>query len=155
MHMTRAAFLVGVGAYGGVGIVRYPAGAAEFTYKLGLNFPLGYPPGARSAEAAEKIMRDSGGRLEIKVFPAGQLGGNLELISQLRLGALELTLPSNIDLSTVVPVVGMTTLPFLVTNQKEGLAMLDTPVGAYVRSALSKGGMAPVSGFWGGGFLEV
>src|ERR1700730_8516169 len=100
MQATRARF-VGTGtAFMTAGIIRYPAGAAEFAYKLALNSALTYPPNARTAEACEKISKESGGRLEIKVFPAGQLGGNMDLLSQLRMGAVEMLNPPNVDVST-------------------------------------------------------
>src|ERR1700676_2725818 len=104
MHATRAKFLAAAGAYATVGIVRYPAGAAEFSYKLASVNPLTYAVGARSVEASEKILRDSGGRLEVKVSGPGQLGGTLELLSQLRLSAIELSIPPDGALSTIVPV---------------------------------------------------
>ena len=135
--------------------LRYPAGAAEFSYKVGLNFPVTLTWAAHAAEAADKITRESGGRLEIKVFPSGQLGSGPQLISQVRLGAIEFTFPNDFDLSAVVQVAGITGLPFIVSDRKRALSLLEGPFGSYIHAAIEKVGIFQFSHSWDGGFLEI
>lgn len=43
---------------------------AEFTLKYGNNLPVTHPMNVRATEMAAKILADSKGRVDLKVFPA-------------------------------------------------------------------------------------
>src|SRR5579871_2531598 len=91
MKLSRTAFVsAGAAAYATTGILRFPAGAAEFTWKWGSDWVAAHPMSVRSVEAAAKILAESGGRLEIRYFPANQLGSSVALATQVRAGAIEL-----------------------------------------------------------------
>lgn len=45
------------------------ARAAEFSYKYGNNLPLSHPLNIRAQEAADRIAKETNGRVEIKIFP--------------------------------------------------------------------------------------
>ncbi len=64
--------------------------AAEFDFKLGVNTPETHPLSIRPAEAAREIGSRSSGRLDVTVFPNNLLGGDPEMLSQLRAGGIEL-----------------------------------------------------------------
>jgi len=64
------------------------AKAAEFSFKYGNNLPLTHPLNIRSAEFAERIAQESGGKIEIKIFPNNQLGGDTDMLAQVRNGGL-------------------------------------------------------------------
>jgi hypothetical protein len=64
--------------------------AAEFEFKLGVNTPDTHPLTLRLIEAAHAIGTQSSGRLNVTVFPNTQLGGDPEMLSQLRAGGIEL-----------------------------------------------------------------
>ncbi|WP_171523782.1 TRAP transporter substrate-binding protein, partial [Acinetobacter baumannii] len=78
--------------------------AAEFSYKYASNVPLDHPLNVRAKQAADRIRTDSGGRLDIQIFPNNQLGSDPDMLSQLRSGALEFFTLSGLILSTLVPV---------------------------------------------------
>ena len=50
--------------------------------------------------------RQSGGRLEMNLFPANQLGSDTDLISQVRNGGVEFLNIATSILNTLVPAVG-------------------------------------------------
>src|SRR5438874_1717076 len=52
------------------------AHAADFSLKYGHNLPVTHPLNIRAQEAADRIARESKGRVEIKIFPNNQLGGD-------------------------------------------------------------------------------
>ena len=68
-RITRRSF-VGAGA-AAIGVATLPrrARAAEFTYKYANNTPVDHPMNVRAREAAARIKEESGGRLEIQIFP--------------------------------------------------------------------------------------
>jgi TRAP-type C4-dicarboxylate transport system substrate-binding protein len=58
--------------------------AADFSYKFATNVPLTHPLNIRLQQAFDRIKRDSNGALEIALFPNSQLGGDTDVLSQLR-----------------------------------------------------------------------
>ncbi len=85
--ITRRGLLAAASALPLVAIRTGPARAAEFTYKLGTNQAAAHPLSARTIAAAARIKEATGGRLEINVFPASQLGADTDVLSQIRAGA--------------------------------------------------------------------
>src|SRR4029450_3111949 len=77
--------------------------AAEYTYKYANNLPATHPMNVRAHEAAERIKTETGGKFELKVFPNNQLGGDTDVLNQLRSGAVEFFTLSTLILSTVIP----------------------------------------------------
>lgn len=69
------------------------ARAAEFSYKYGNNLPLSHPLNIRAQEAADRIAKETNGRVEIKIFPNNQLGGDTDMLAQVRSGGIEFFTP--------------------------------------------------------------
>src|ERR1700733_366787 len=89
-----------------------PARAADFVFKLGHDQPVDHPQNIRAMEAAANITRESGGRLTVHVFPNSQLGGDTQMLAQIRSGALELVQMGTNILANVVPAAALAALPF-------------------------------------------
>lgn len=90
-----------------------PGISAEFTMKCGT-------PGAPTDSittmarwAVEEVKKRTGGRIEGRVFPASQLGNNIQMIEQLQLGTLECTAGAVAFLSGAYPPVTIFDLPFV------------------------------------------
>ena len=77
MKMTRRGVLATASAGLATTILGKKArAAAEFDFKLGVNTPESHPLTIRLVEAAKAAGAQSGGRLNITVFPNSQLGGD-------------------------------------------------------------------------------
>lgn len=156
MKLSRKLFLTSAAStYATIGILRFPAGAAEFTYKLGCNTPLTHPQTLRVTEAANKIKQDSGGRLEIKVFPNSVLGGDTQMLQQVRSGALEIQQVVTSVLANVVPAAGLDSLDFVFANFNDAWAATDGPLGDYIRKSVSEAGLYPLQRTWDDGFKQI
>ena len=94
MSLSRRALLKAGAAGALVGGVCAPfvarAQSAEFSYKYANNLPVTHPMNVRANEMAEAIKQQTNGRVEIKIFPSSQLGGDTDMLSQLRSGGVEL-----------------------------------------------------------------
>src|ERR1700733_2669276 len=66
------------------------AKAAEFELKWGCFAPPDHPLSVNAVQAAERISQESNGRIAISYFPSSQLGGDTDMLAQLRSGALDL-----------------------------------------------------------------
>jgi TRAP-type C4-dicarboxylate transport system substrate-binding protein len=91
--------------------------------------------------AAERIRSDSGGRMEVQIFPNNQLGGGTDMLSQLRTGVIQLLNLSGVILSNVVPVASANGINFGFKEYDNVWAAMDGALGAHVRGAIEKAGL--------------
>ena len=117
------------------------AQAAPTRMKFGSQFPAAHPAASRMVEACEEIKKETGGNIDITVFPNTQLGGEAEMLSQLRSGALEFMTTSGAVMQTLVPVAGINAVPFAFKDYAEVWAAMDGDLGAHVRSAVEPRGI--------------
>ena len=135
--------------------LRFSASAAEFTYKLATPTPPTAPVTLRALDAATRINRDSGGRIEIQVYPNQELGGDLELLTQVRLGAVEFYTTGNTNLASLVPAAGLDSLPFIFSSYDDAWRASDGAMGKYVRAEILKTGLFPFEKTWDAGFRQI
>src|SRR5438067_1550657 len=107
----RTLMLVGAGLPACAVVTQHPS-AAEFRYKLATGQDPTHPVNIRAQEAINRIREATDGRLEIRLFPANQLGSDTDLLSQVRSGGVELFNLSSSILATLVPVTGIVNTGF-------------------------------------------
>src|SRR6266404_4561614 len=92
----------------------------------------------RAQEALDRIREATGGRLDIKLFPANQLGSDTDLLAQVRNGSVEFfNLPTSI-MATFVSVAGMLNTGFAFKDYDTVWKAMDGDLGAYVRGQITK-----------------
>lgn len=96
------------------------------------------------AKAAKEI---SNGQVEIEVFPNGQLGGELEMVSQIRLGTLDIAMSGSGIVAAIEPMFSVTELPFIWKNRDTVWATLNGPIGTKMLASLEPKGIKGLS--WG------
>jgi tripartite ATP-independent transporter DctP family solute receptor len=129
--------------------------AAEFDFKLGVNTPESHPLTIRLNEAAKAIGTQSGGRLNVTVFSNSQLGGDPEMLSQVRSGGIELLAVPSLTLSILVPMSGLPSVGFALGSYDQVWAAMDGGVGDVVREAIGKAGIVPMKKVWDNGFRQI
>src|ERR1700754_1958277 len=80
------------------------ARAADFEYRMGHSSPESHPFHKRLLEVADPIDRGTGGKMKLPIFPASQLGGDNDLLSQARSGAVDFVQPAGLILASILPV---------------------------------------------------
>src|ERR1700722_16420469 len=156
MQITRRDLLGAASAGLATTILGRPAGAAaEFEFKLGVNTPDSHPLTLRLIEAARAITAQSSGRLNVTVFPNSQLGGDPEMLSQVRAGGMELLAAPSMTLSTLVPLSGLPSVGFAFRSYDQVWAAMVGGVGEVVRDAIGKAGIVPMKKMWENGFSQV
>src|SRR5690349_24855625 len=88
-NVSRRSLLKAAAAMPLCGLLTRPASAAEFSYKLATGQDPTHPVNVRAQEAIDRIREATSGQLEIKLFPANQLGSDTELLTQVRNGGVE------------------------------------------------------------------
>jgi len=156
MKMTRRGWLGTASAFAASALLGKPAeAAAEFDFKLGVNTPETHPLSFRLTEAAKEIGARSAGRVNIAVFPNSQLGGDPEMLSQLRAGGIEFLAAPSMTLSTLVPLSGLPSVGFAFQSYDQVWAAMDGSVGDVVRDAITKTGIVPMHKMWDNGFRQI
>jgi TRAP-type transport system periplasmic protein len=90
---------------------------------------LEHPQGQGAKKFADLIEQKSGGKIKIRIFPSGQLGGDLQNVSALQGGTLDLMVMNAGLLVGVVKDFAVVDLPFLFNSPEEADAVVDGPVG--------------------------
>jgi tripartite ATP-independent transporter DctP family solute receptor len=153
---SRRTFTAGsLAALASIAVVRGPARAAQFSYRYGSNLSVDHPLNVRMTEMWARVKRETGGRLEVQVFPNSVLGGDTGMLAQLRSGALQfLTIDGGI-LQSVVPVAAIQGVGFAFKDSAEAFRAMDGPLGAYVRKDISATGIVPFEKMWANGMRQI
>lgn len=101
------------------------------------------------AEFADNVNKKSGGAVTIRVFPSEQLGKEVDLIQQVKSGALDISAPSMAATSSLVPAFEMPSAPFLWRDWKEAETVIRGPAMEPVFAELSdKHNIVPLTKIW-------
>ena len=152
MRLTRRGFTAASALLLGA---KRAGAASEFTWKVGCDTPAKHPLTQRLNNAAETVREQTSGRLDLRVFPDSQLGGDTAMLSQVRTGALELFAAPSLTLTTVVPLSGLPSIGYVFRSYDQVWAAMDGAVGALVREAIAKVGLVPLQTVWDNGFRQV
>jgi TRAP-type transport system periplasmic protein len=131
------------------------AHAAEFTFKAATGLAPTHPTNIRLSEAAANVARDSGGRMEIKVFPNGQLGGEVDLLNQVRSGAVEMFLIGGLVISSLAPLAALDGTGFAFRSYDQVWPAMDGKLGAFIRAAIMKSNLYVTEKIWDLGFRQI
>lgn len=153
--ISRRALLQSASALPLFAIGTRSANAAEFSYKLATGQTLTQPINTRLKQATERILEASSGRLEIRFFPASQLGSDTDLLTQVRAGGIEFLNISGSVLSTTVPGAAITNVGFAFSGYDQVWPGIDGPLGKSVRTQIEKAGFIAVSKASDNGFRHI
>lgn len=130
------------------------AQAQERTLRMSFVNVKDHPHGIGAERFAELVGKKSGGKLVVKLYPGGTLGGDIQVVSSLQGGT--------IDLSVMVPGAlvgqskefGVFDLPFLFKDAREADTVLDGAFGKKLLERLPEKGLVGL-GYWDHGFRNM
>lgn len=134
---------------------RLLAATPEFSLKYANNLPLSHPLNIRAAEAAQRVAKESDGRVEINIFPNNQLGGDTDMLAQVRSGGVDMFTPGTLVIATIAPVSAITAVGFAFTDYSQIWGAVDGKLGDHIRTAFSKIGLHTFSKMWDNGFRQI
>lgn len=112
-----------------------------------------YNQGAR--KFAELVKERTGGRIQITVYPEGQLGkGERELLEAVQQGTIDLYVGSSAPVAGFSPSIMVLDLPFLFRDYQHVDKVLDGPIGRKLLDDLEKSGFKGLA-FWENGFRNL
>lgn len=152
---TRRSVLVAGTALPLVGLISRRGDAAEFTYKMATGQDPTHPINVRGQEALNRIKEASNGRLEIRLFPANQLGSDTDLLGQVRNGGVEFFNLATSILATLVPAAGIPNVGFAFENYDSVWKAMDGKLGDYIRAQIVKAGLISPCRIQDNGFRQI
>jgi tripartite ATP-independent transporter DctP family solute receptor len=153
--LTRRTLLAQSAALPLFSIISHRADAAEFELKYATGQDPTHPVNLRAKEAHDRIREATSGRVNIKLFPANQLGSDTDLLAQVRNGSVEFFNLSSLILSTFVPLSGITSVGFAFKNYDDVWKAMDGDLGNYIRAEIAKTPIFTVSKIWDNGFRHI
>ena len=105
-------------------------------------------------ELKKYVEKETKGEVEIQIFPNSQLGSEKEMIEGLKLGTVDITSPSNGNLTNFVPQLGIFDLPFLFRDRKHMYSAMDGEPGKILTQEMSKKGFR-LLGFYEAGIRHI
>ncbi|MFT4171172.1 MAG: TRAP transporter substrate-binding protein [Rhodocyclaceae bacterium] len=137
-----------------------PLGAAqaqaikERSIKFAFQNQKEHPQGQGAQRFADLVAQKSGNKISIKLFPGGTLGGDLQTVSALQGGTVEMTVLNAGLLSGLVKEFAALDLPFLFNNAQEADAIIDGPFGKKLFDKLPEKSLIGLN-YWDLGFRSV
>ena len=128
---------------------------AEFVYKYANNLPDTHPLNVRAREMSAAIKTETGGKVDLQVFPNNQLGSDTDMLSQIRSGGVEFFTLSGLILATLVPAASINGIGFAFPDYETVWKAMDGELGAYVRGEITKANLVVMDKIWDNGFRQT
>lgn len=136
MKLNRRTVLAGAAA-----AVAVTGATASFAQGRTLRFAHHLPTGSEQHIAAERFAARvnalTGGALTIEVLPAGQMGGQREIIESVQLGTLDMGYGESGLYANHVPAFGILSLPYLYGSEAHWARVVDGEIGATLAGELA------------------
>jgi tripartite ATP-independent transporter DctP family solute receptor len=114
-------------------------------------------PGSLFAKSAEEFAKRANGKLgnkaKVVVYGSSQLGGDKELLQKLKLGTLDIALPSTV-MSSESDLFGIFEMPYLVKDRKHMQAIEKAIVWPNLASEVEKKGLKVIA-VWENGYRHI
>jgi len=147
--LTAAIFAISVFAFGG------NSALAEVKLRIGHVTTIKAIAGRGSTKFKQTAEQLSNGEIKVTIFPNGQLGGELEMVSQVRLGTLDIAMVGSGLAANIEPTFSITELPFIWKSRESAWEVLSGPIGRKILAMMEPKGIKGLGwGVWGfRGFL--
>ena len=137
------------------GILTRRGQAAEFNWRYANNNVAAHPMNVRARAAVDRIREQTGGRVDIQIFPNSQLGGDTDVLSQLRAGAIQIFNLSGLILATFVPLASINGIGFAFKDYDQVWGAMDGGLGSFIRAAVEKSGLYAFASMWDNGYRQI
>ena len=145
--IAAAVFIMGMGW----GVPSAGASDAEFTMKLNHDMKVGSPFDKSSEYMKELIETRSGGRMNVDIYPAMQLGNNREMVEGAQMGTIEAILVPTAKFGGFDQRLNICDMPFLFPTEEILWKMLEGEVGQKAKAGLPDIGLYGVQ-YWAEGY---
>jgi TRAP-type transport system periplasmic protein len=147
--------IAGVAATALVPGVVLAQGAAKFNLKIAITLPESHPTPAALKAACAEILKESNGRLNVEVFPSGQLGSDTDTLSQVRSGAIDFICTAGSIYGNLAPTTAINSIAFAFPDYATVWKAMEGDLGAHIRTAFDKVNLTQVGKVFDHGFRQI
>jgi tripartite ATP-independent transporter DctP family solute receptor len=104
-------------------------------------------------EFARRVKEKSGGKVLIQVYGSSQLGDDTEMMQKIKIGTIDLTIPSTV-MSSLVPAFGLFEMPYLVQN-RDHMKRIEKELVWPTLAPLSEKAGYQIIAVWENGFRQI
>jgi tripartite ATP-independent transporter DctP family solute receptor len=119
----------------------------EQTLRWTTQNPATHPIAQGGQKFADLVAQKSGGKMQVKLFPGGVLGGDVQVLSAVQGGTIDMTSMNSGILQGQVKEFAIVDFPFLFNDAKEVDAVLDGAVGKMLADKLPEKGLVHLAYF--------
>jgi tripartite ATP-independent transporter DctP family solute receptor len=153
LTLLTGAVISGLVLLGGAGSAAR-AEIGERTIKFATQNSKGHPSVEGMEKFKELVEEKSGGNITVKLFPGGVLGGDLQTLSALQGGTVEMTVLNAGLVGGVAKDFSLADLPFLYDTPEQADAVMDGPFGKALMDQLPAHNLAGLA-YWELGFRQL
>lgn len=122
----------------------------KVTLKLAHNLDTSHIVHQTWVQMAKDLNEESGGKMKLRIYPGGQMGGPRETLELLQNGALDMTKAMANELEAFTPAYSIYSLPYLFHSDAHFNAVIHGPVGQAMTEETKAKGFFPVAAYVGG-----
>ena len=113
----------------------------DHTFRWTTANPEGHPITMGGHKFADLVAQKSGGKMQVKLFPGGVLGGDVQVLSAVQGGTVDMTSMNSGILQGQVKEYAIVDVPFLFNDPREADAVMDGPIGRLLADKLPEKGL--------------
>jgi tripartite ATP-independent transporter DctP family solute receptor len=148
--MSRLRVRMAIGIVAGVWLAACTgtaSGQEVLKLRFGMADNLNNPFGLAMQSMADEVAKRSKGTMEVQIFHSGQVGGEVEILGQVRSGNLDGALLGVAAVSTLEPSLSVADLPFVWKSPESFWKTLNGPLGDEILDKLTARGLKGLA--WG------
>ena len=126
----------------------------EQTFRWTTANPAGHPIPVGGQKFADLVAQKSGGKMQVKLFPGGVLGGDVQVLSAVQGGTIDMASMNSGILQGQIKEYAIVDFPFLFNDAKEADAILDGTIGKLLADKLPEKGLVHLA-YYDLGFRQV
>jgi TRAP-type transport system periplasmic protein len=151
----KGGLALGAGATLGTFSIIGKASAAPIAFRFGSDSPITAPHTKSCIVMKELVEKGTEGRVEVTIFPDGQLGGGTAMANAVKSGTLDAVVTATSILSPAVPEVDVYCLPLLYKDSDEILRIANSPFGQKLTPKMNEAWGCEVVGYTTDGSTEM
>jgi TRAP-type transport system periplasmic protein len=128
--------------------------AQETTIRLGHVLPESHSWHQAATGFAEQVAEETEGRVDIQVYPSGQLGTETEVIEGLQIGSVQAAIIGSGSFQSIEPRMGIIEMPYAWESREQAFEALDGDLGEALAELLAQHNIVTLA-WWENGFRHV
>lgn len=113
-----------------------------------------HPWNTAAKKFAEEVRKESAGEIDVRIYTAGQMGSDREMLESTQSGSLQMSAISTMAMSGFEPTMQIFDLPYLLPDYATAYRVLDGEIGETIANTLVKKGVRNLA-YWENDYRQL